>query len=376
MKISVLISITLILLFGFQNCGTPLTTSNKLSSLAEHLPFAYDMQVDHLAHMSCSNMSSSYDQDAFWTFKVGAYDSGSGLQVNQHYLSQTIRLSTEERIQGLGASPANSGAKLQLAIRSSYNYQDIFSANVNNLKSEYDFHNFHAPFDNYDIAKQLILNQKSRQHYFPSLGVNPKIELKLRFLNSSQASQSMYNLLSTTGLLTLNYTSNQGVDGIARSNSYGSKSSIYGRGYRLRFKMAHGIDTNGNITPYTYANSRSIASVQEIDTSTGQLLLSNWDCNEKYTFMIVKPQDVGVRTICGANGTEPIPTANQKEAYDALRKVLPSTDWSVDLARRCIVPKKIGQCYGNNSSTINYNGGTCDPSQNNCPHYVSICVRK
>ena len=97
--------------------------------------------------------------------------------------------------------------------------------------------------------------------------------------------------------------------------------------------------------------------------------------------------DIFVSAICpnynpNVTYVEPTPAnATDAEALKILRAVLPSqSEWAVDLPKRCLIPKKIGLCYGAGAQPINYigDGNTqcATPSACATPHYVSICKKR
>lgn len=124
--------------------------------------------------------------------------------------------------------------------------------------------------------------------------------------------------------------------------------------------------------------------------------VSSWECGSEYHFKIVRHEDaIATPTLC-ARSSDAAANAREQEILDAVRRVLPVSDWYVDMAKRCIVPKVTGMCYGaianptpttysvNYSPTTSCNlynpfntgSGGAAGNTNMCPHYFSMCVRR
>jgi hypothetical protein len=99
-----------------------------------------------------------------------------------------------------------------------------------------------------------------------------------------------------------------------------------------------------------------------------------WACPVSLQFRIVRPGDSAAP--CNA---DPDPAVLSDE-LQLVRRSLRVEDWYVDLANRCIVPKKYqGKgCYGDRQ-TVQYNlSAQCTPGTNtqDCVHWTSICHRQ
>src|SRR5690606_10418641 len=154
---------------------------------------------------------------------------------------------------------------------------------------------------------------------------------------------------------------------LARSADGVSVSSAFGTGYQLMF---------GTPTPWSTAERRVLQAVTEVGLQTGFPVnpTSQWVCPSTMQFVIIRAEDAPNVTNCNRT-VDSYSTEAQRQALDAIRRVLPVEDFYVDVVNNCVVPKPhiaTQSCYGNRQGmgAIDYSSGSC--SGNSCPHYVSV----
>lgn len=398
---SILVGIFALMMF-FQNCSSavPFGTVDRFASLVESDVFPYEVSVDQVAYMSCSEQENVPQDGTFFTFKVGAYRNG-GLRVTEEFRNEVIRLNDESVVNALMQNFASTGSRLQLAIRPIDNLQLIYLTENNGqdgLQGE-DFYNIFTTIGDQAFTSMLwYMEPGDYLRYWPGAQFDSdyRLEGTMRFLDSELIEGDLRNFMNNRGVLAVTF-SEEG-DTIARgpgSQSGDAKSlakEVYGVALSPRFKqpLAPGGGSPGAAMP-----SRVLSSVQEIivDRRRNGTVPGTWSCPDQLQFKIVLPQDaliyneeaVVTGTRCGMTPDPVQLSADLK----AIRQSLPSEDWYVDLTRRCVVPKPerttAGSCYGKNSNIeqthiINYdayqNGCGFGTERGLCPHFVSICVKQ
>ncbi len=361
----------------YQNCSEPPLESYDLKSVADTAPFAFEEKIDQIAYMSCSDMGSptSYDRGAFFTFKAGMYNRGSGFRLNESYMHATRNLSFVDRVAALDDSSANGKVFMAMGVRPVSAMQTVFQ-----IDSFYAA-KFIGSLSQNGVASPLVQNSgtsflKDFDGVTTTTNISDSIHLGY---NEAAAVQVRSELASGNGVLAITYNKTGADAAQALAPSKGSATNVYGHGYKIKFKK--GFDMNGT---YNNGLDRVIASVKEKNLATGVDESAIWDCDPKWVFIIVKDQkQLGDTIQCNKyNPTvEPTPTnAVVIKALAMLRSMLPKENWGVDLQNRCIIPRKAGNCYGTATKPINYFGSNnpkC-PNASSCspPHYVSICKRR
>ncbi|MEK6553740.1 MAG: hypothetical protein AABZ31_00740, partial [Bdellovibrionota bacterium] len=322
-----------VILLSFQNCAGEMAADNSdLSSLGTSLPFAYDSKVDHVGYMSCSIMPAGFDTNAFFTFKVGAYETSGGLRISDAARAQTSKLTPALVAETLALSPINAGVLQQISVRSNANLQQYFT-----VVGGSNVGNFATSLSDTNITTVLAgLAAGARANNFPGLpAAIQKYEGKVFFTASEVGAQDVRSALQTgTGVLGITY--NQPATGAATAMgaTANSASSVYGSGLTIAFKQAAGTGL-GN-------PARTLSTVSERDLSSGAATAGNWDCNANYVFKVVRFADLGSRIICGALNMTGEPnlaglTAAQIDSYNVMRKVLPAEYWALDVVNKCAV---------------------------------------
>jgi hypothetical protein len=424
---------------AFQNCADPLNMSaTTLATLNNSLPFAYDATVDTISYMSCSNSPAGYLPRSIYTFRAGAYSTNvmnptSGLGLTADIWPYLATETTQSgRASFLQTMAQNVGASLQLSMRSLQNLQLVLTVNSGSATPNIDYWNYLSTLDSDAIVTRVggFPVQTQRVNYFYGLsGLGSSLmEGSLYFNASETLAQSVRSSLQSGSVLSLTYTVPGSADPVAAQAVAGApENRAYGRGYNVAFTF----DT----TNYTAADPRVLATMHEIDLSTGNTAgpgIGQWSCLANNRYMIVRYDDQLLEAYLGecelnsdydqlvvANGGQPVfgnsqltPLAQIYVNQLALiRNVLPESDWYIDVQHLCAIPKQTqfngtnnDSCYGpipapssgvgtipivynvaaqtgtNNvncgpvaTNTLNANGSVAMFS--NCPHYVSVCTR-
>ena len=360
--ISVLFCFTL---FGFQNCSSPLEGESGISSVAQNAPFAFDGNMDTIAHMSCGGMVAGYDPAAYFSFAAGAYNAGSGIKFNDNFLSYTGGLNPVNKQRLLTESPANKNSKFQIAVRNVANVKQILGG----LAEGQGYGSYAGDITSSDVA--LSLPQTTGGNFVNNFSAG-QVYAENDMVTGNVAQGARDQMNAGNGLLGFTFSN----DNYPSGGVGPVETRAYGRGLVVSFVNPAHISTAGV--------SNQLNSAVEYNLEDGSLVGGSWTCSQSLRYMIVRPEDIGVTSACGGQanrtpGVEEVP-ANQTQANELaeLRKFLPVSKWGVDMAGRCIVPKNgvVGSCYGN-SNVIRYpgNGSVCSMGLNTCPAYVSICQR-
>ncbi len=381
---------------GFQNCSQKMArNSGGLESVANKVDYAYDASLDQLAYMSCNELGSGYDPEVYFTFRGGAYRSG-GVMVKANYLTEIGKRSLEDKIQILNLSPAHGSTVFQLALRDQADFNSPYVSSGQGVLGK-DFTNLYrtiASSDSYEIDKWLVENPDKTVRYSPSVSVRgDRFEGSLLFGESAILGNDVRNFLTSRGILALTSVEKGSLprspeslgDGSAAVGS--SRSSVYGRGMYVKFRQPTVTGVNAQYPTYALDTVSEFNMLDRKDQSYNK----GWRCPASLQLKIVRPAD--------AKGSDGLNSAACNRGIDAIgdkktnliRKSLRTEDWFLDLANRCVVPKKptAGRsCYGEAGVKVNYNvTQTCSPfavvpdSNGNasvpfsCSHFVSICCR-
>lgn len=404
--VGTLLTVSLSVLFVFQNCAEPLELSETdASTYSDSLPFAYDTKVDTFAYMSCNTESQDFDPRAIFNFRIGAYEPNSGIKLTDEFKKATGSFSANAKREALARSPTNSGAILQLAIRnSSADYQQIMLNNSGSVQLGKDIENYlsNTPLDAPGIASRLVeLQDGERVNYFRGTpGLEGRfLEQSLRF---NQVLKSVTDKMagSTGSRVVMSYTSeNNSLTYFARGpNNADLKRTIFGTEFRTTFAAPQRI-TNGVAMNTASDRNRILISLGVIDiTKKNTSAEAMWSCPPEYRYMVVRPEDASkpitgctaaqaaanpACRICDVTGWsfDNAPAGRERE-LEILRRVIRVEDYYVNMARRCIVPKDGARntCYPTNATTLNiaYDGTICNDDAANgvytCPNFVSVCV--
>ncbi len=407
----------LALISSHQNCTPPVVQHDqKLEGLADSSPFAFDVTVNRLAYMSCSNMKS-LNQSGFFTFKVSATQ-GSGLMLTQDYLDHVNIYSTSDKKEILSHSEnaTNIDAQLVLAVRNKDNLDEIYGPEGEGGKK---IARILGKLTDSDYVDWLFSLDDDERGYEFANSDGDKDELKgsLNFADYPETEiDGLRSYISKGAQLTLTYTSylySSSDDLLPRTPSDRETDA----GSNKAVKTAYGVGFDLNlVTPkgYSQQTKRSLFSVDEYNLET-QKPQGNWKCFDPY--IIVRLEDIKAK--CNGDAivnwckTNPDP-ATLSDEQKRVRDVLSVDDWYVDWKHRCIVRKEgTESCYGssNSGTEVGYNitydaatdttsnslgslacspyGGTSGSSEipddaskcwdnkiKLCPHFVTVCYRE
>lgn len=160
-------------------------------------------------------------------------------------------------------------------------------------------------------------------------------------------------------------------------------SSNFGVGLRVEFKKPAG-QTWGLGNTHANMPHRVLKSVSDFDLSSPGSNKMSWNCPTTLQFRIIHPGDLPNDALCAKVHDPAVPS----DLLKIVRRSLPASDWFVNLAQQCVIPRKSteGSCYGIDQGlqvrrTPVYGfSAKCNPAMNAsgtgvCSHFVSICVR-
>lgn len=361
-QVIVLAGLFVVVLFAFQNCGSPMSEGDELSSVASTAPFPYKGKVDTIAYMSCQNMSG-YDTSSFFTFRASADKSTSGLALRNDFVSSTGGYNPAKRAEVIKLHPHADGGHLQLAVRAFADFQSTFRFGSSAL-ANFDFANYPTALSDDTITS--VLSAETTGNFVNSF--SPEIKLDLDFLPANQSGLVRDKLAAGEAILALSMAPKNSIQAAPPVGLPNANAAV-GQGFIVGFSKPSHIGTGA---------STIMSSINEFDMET-RSLTGSWSCPSNLRFLVVLDGDQGVDVACTATPTSPEPSPSS--TLTQLRKVLPSSDWAVDMTNRCVVSKKPGSCYGPGAASlpIRYptgaSGQTCDPALNTCPHYISICIK-
>lgn len=372
-------------LMVFQNCADPLEFAGQdAASVENNLPFAFETKMDTISYMSCSNIDvSTFQPRAIYTFRMGAYTSGHGIRLSEEFMGLTKGYADSERANSLFASPLNRSASLQIALRKAKSYQEVLINSDGIVREGFDFSNFLAPLDTSGIATRLAVTPEGDyvSYFAGTAGLGTRfVEQSIRFIESESKADQMRNHLMGIGVdrpshLSLTYSAGLDQPYFARAPIQGAGDYVFGVGYEVGFRTAHG---------YNGAPRRGLSTIEEYTLTDGRKNPNAvWNCGQdNYSFMVVRPQDAPAQGC--ATAADPSPTslnAVQKKRLELIRRVLRPEDWFVDVTRAagpCVVRKNNNaRCYGDidGEPTVSYAKACVESGTTVCPHFVSVCER-
>lgn len=348
-------AIVALLLSGlaFQNCSVPATsTANSLTSIGAKMNFPYDSQIDQIAYMSCNQMAlGSYDASAYFGFRVGAYRTGSGVEITTAFMKDkhVSGGSISDQSALLSHVAAVVGAHPQLAVRSFSNFQIPFLSTAGGSGTEgRDFTTFFTPMDdpNFAIAVLTSAAGDGVKYARTDTPEGARFEGTIA-LNNSWASVTglQQSINSGAAILAVTYQGQSGTYQARAPSDYGlsanpSGTSAFGRGYQIQFRQPVGSSGGYPIN--------TLASVTEISLETRGLpsTSSTWTCDPSLQFRILRSNLNADLSQAGCN----IGVDNPSDPKLAIvRNSFRVEDWYVDMVNRCLIPKKAGAgCYAQN----------------------------
>ncbi len=352
----------------FQNCSNPATPSgNSLAASLASVDFPYDSQIDQIAYMSCNQQAAgTYDPSAYFSFRAGAYRAGSGVQVTPAFMSNknVAGARTSDQVSVLTQIPAVVGAFPQLAIRTFANFQiPLLSSQGSSGTEGQDYSTFFTAMDNPDFAMAVLTaNSGDGVRYLrteQARGV--RFEANIALNNSWSVVTGLQTTISNgTALLAVTYVGAAGKYQARSPTDYGlstspSGTSVFGRGYQIQFRQPVGSSGGYPIS--------TLASVSEINLESRGVpsTINPWTCDPSMQFRILRTNLTADLSQAGCA----LSVDNPNDSKLAIvRNSFRAQDWYVDMANRCLIPKKAGAgCY-NASVGIPANTPPIPPANN------------
>lgn len=417
-----------LLITSFQNCGkagfdsetSESVLSSQTAAASEDLiqkygtsraakvqamPFAFDIDVDQLTYNGCYDDSYAAKPGAF-SFKIGSYRSDRGLKIrtevaeyiNTNFSSNAVTLS--DRKSYVYDSPKNQGLVLQFAWRNFA--QPYWPRNATNAKPGVDYTDYGLEVTD-DRVLDPVMRSTAGANYF-GLAPEPKqrnLEYSM-FFNQTETSADL--LRKDVGMDGGGLTDGQkgilaftfkkpGEEGFVPLAPIENNTQVaYGVGFQVEF-------TKFGATSYYNNPNNVLYSVKQVslETTKKPVVGTPWTCSENMRFVIVRAQDAALA--CPPPTFAQATNATYKEQLKILRRHLPASDWDINVAARCVVPKgfkcydetKVGgiippveynpakECY---EGVVNEGGALAkqynDPSKipvNVCAQYISVCLK-
>jgi hypothetical protein len=403
----IILAVIGLLLGFFQNCtpAVPFGNVDYYQQATSSPIFPYEVGVDQVAYMSCSEQEDIFNDGTFFTFRVGAYDS-KGIRLTDEFRQSLRQIYPEDVPAVLSQSLSSARSNLQLAIRTMDNLQLMYvdQDNGEDGSNGFDFNNFFPNMGD-EALNQILWSMEPGDYLrvFPSAQFSEQYRFtgELKFMKSQIMENDLRTFFGSRGILAVtfaealeitplgpgSFTNLQEEAGLNFSNNTNNlAANVYGAAIQPRFKQPslRGGNSGPDLPP------RVLASVTDvpIDERVNINFERPWVCPENMQFMIVLPEhatDESGRVRCRM---EPDPI-NPNEDYRILRQSILGEDFYIDMVNRCVVPKPDhtveGSCYGRNENTnltfdINYDTyqvscGFGDDS-GLCPHFVSVCHRQ
>lgn len=369
-------------------CTSPVdpSTDDVVTAQGKLLPFSYDTSLDQFTHMSCSNMpmstASAFNTSAYFTYRMGAYNQG-GVTLNDAFYTTLRKYTLARQSEILAASPANTGTVLQLAMRGRLNYQNLYAKSGATAVANQDYYNMLTPLGTSDVSQAFVNNPAGGRikHIRNGSPGGYLMEGSLYFTDSASLTQATRDFLQgrgTAGVMTLTYSNGGATTARSQANTVTGSTvvnsrSVFGRGYLPVFSQPA---VNGLYTGYPQ-NVVTSMSEMSLDSTTALSTNPVWSCPTSMQLRIVRAADVGLSGANCVRKSDPNPLPSD---LAILRNTLKVEDWYIDLADRCMIPKRSGMdCYGTVTGIKYTMGDTCatDPTTgfSNCVQYASTCYR-
>ena len=347
-----LASLAAVVLSGlvFQNCSNPATPNNaSLASLGATINFPYDSQIDQIAYMSCNQMNSgTYDPSAYFSFRVGAYRTGSGVAVTPAFMSNknVAGARTADQAAILSQVPSTLGARPQLAVRAFSNFQIPFLVSATSSGTEgQDYTSFFISMDDPDFAMAVLTSQPGDgvRYLRTEMPQGARFESNISLNNSWATVTSLQNQVNAgSALLALTYVGAAGKYQARAPADYGlsttaTGTSVFGRGYQLQFRQPLGSSGGYPIS--------TLSGVSEINLETRGLPSRTgvWTCDPAMQFRILRSNLTADLSQAGCSLSVDNPADTK---LSIVRNSFRVEDWYVDMVNHCLIPKKTGAgCY-------------------------------
>ncbi len=208
--IIIVISLTGILGF-FQNCtpAVPFGNTDHYQSLVNSPNWPYEVGVDQIAYMSCSEQEDVPNDGTFFTFRVGAFDS-RGIRISDFYRRGIGQVVGTDVPFAMSQSYASARTRLVLAVRTldnlQLNYRDEDHGDEGLLGSDFDY--FFPTMGDEDLNSILWYMEPGDylRTYAPAQLVDDyRFEGELRFMKSQIMENDLRAFFGSRGLITLSW---------------------------------------------------------------------------------------------------------------------------------------------------------------------------
>jgi len=412
----------LLILFSYQNCGVQ--QQGSLFRAASFSTLPYEFTVDQVAYMSCAEQDGvANDHGVFFTFRGGAYGEQAGLRLTEDFLYETRRLSESQRMDLLYADSATALSRLQFSLRNPSHFGMFINESSGTGVEELDFDYIFGDFGTDAMSASLLtIPVGSYMNYWAPAGVHRDayFEGSLAFNATEALAEQVRRTIGQGSLLSFAYADLSEPDQLRSLALYDAETSedsadtanyAIGLGLKLAFKQPNAFNWGYTGVPHVTMPKRVLQSVSERDLSDpNRVGTAVWSCPSTLQFRIIFPDDIWIDDIpvkdpSDDNNFEPNPgtlsgllcpqrsdshaeNAANPELLALVRRSLPVSDWYVNIAHQCIIPKRYtkGSCYGvdqgtNDTRSPNYNiTQRCNPAINTgdarvCSHFMSICYK-
>ena len=388
----------------FQNCTTqvPLGTTDYFQALVNSPIFPYEVSLDQVAYMSCSEQDDIFNDGTFFTFRFGAFDTG-GIRISPDYRNSIEKVDEEDVPLALEVSAASSRLRLNAAIRTLDNLQLMFVDNENGTEGVEgtDYDTFFPEMGETDLVNLLWWgNPNDYVSNYPAARFidEARFEGNVSFMRSELMANDLRNFFNSRGgILAVTFTpegsifpvgpgnlmdlqdladsgqagdvsvpvdpnagggtgtssvgtANVGVANIQAANNDLTRN-VFGAALRPSFRQPPKllVPANPNLAPVeTSAGSdmppRILSGMSDviIDERTRNRQYRSWSCDNEMAFMIVLPSDAIYQDQNSNTITrcrmEPDPFDPSPDLI-RVRQSLYQEDWWVDMRNRCVVPK-------------------------------------
>ncbi len=339
-----LISVIFLLSVGIfvQNCDySSDSPSLNLQSLdedsANNFPFAYDLDIDHIAYMSCRGSEFSAGSGPFFSFRAGGYESGSGVKFRENFLESYGSLNENRLKSQLSLSSRNRDAGVVMSVRETRAFQNVlrFSDDDAGQTIEassmtglmYDLTN---TLTNSTILDVMVNSRFSPLNYlkgFQNFSSLRTFDGSINLFSvddessgggvptppSNSFDQAYRNALDDEAYLTFTFATGadeaetQQFPGLFARSPFGSeatsadaRSSVWGKGYQFTFSEYDNFINNA-FRPSS--QKRAVSSVRAYNLENEVQINESWACPVDQKYIIVRRADA-LRRYDG-NGIDP-----------------------------------------------------------------------
>lgn len=350
--------------------------------------------------MSCMQLNgSNFDKSVYFGFRVGAYNQGRGVGLSSDFKNQTVNFAPDLKKTALSTAAINVGAQPVLAMRYRNNLQSVYVNPLAGGAAEgIDHSTMLVPLSDDSVTNKFVADPTTLIRYInngTALGARTEGDLNLNF--GIQGLNDMKVHLQSDAMLTVTYPVNAAKDVMTtRAPAYyfsnypmnSASTQIYGRGLALQFRTAPG--ATGNTQSWVLGNvaDENLAVAPNDPTR----VTGGFSCPNNLVFRVVDHKDVNPTPVdsyqinCRMQPDDYASlSASDQNALRRARLTLRVEDWWIDMANKCIVPKKWGQgvpaCYGSSGVKVEYDlskpcvDSPMTTANRACAAFASICVR-